>query len=86
MSDIRFKLNLNGLREIMKSGEMQAVASDAAAQMASFANGSCAGYEAETAHPLSFDSIASVRATDFLSRKDNSENNTLLKAAGSVSI
>lgn len=86
MSNITFKLDLAGLREILKSEEMQAVANDAAEQIATVANGSCAGYEVEAAHPISFDSIASVRATDFESRKDNSDNNTLMKAAGSVSI
>ena len=86
MSSIRFELNKAGLREILKSGEMQALVNSAASQIASVANSSCAGYEVEAAHNLSFDSIGSVRATDYKSRKDNSENNTLLKAAGSVSI
>ena len=44
------------------------------------------GYTVEAAHPISFVAIASVRTGDFKSRLDNSRNNTLLKAAGSVKI
>ena len=86
MSNIKFELNLNGLREILKSSEMHAIANAAAAQIAAAANSSCKGYEVEQAHNLSFDTIAAVSAKDYLSRKDNATNNTLKKAAGGVKI
>ena len=82
MSDV-FKLNLRGLNEIMKSGEMQAVLNSAARQIAGQAGD---GYEIESAHPISFVAIASVRTGDAASRRDNNKNNTLLKAAGSVKL
>lgn len=80
---IRFKLNLAGLNEIMKSGEMQNVLNSAAEQIAGAAGD---GYEAETAHPISFVAIASVRAASFKARRDNNKNNTLLKSAGGVKL
>lgn len=79
---IRFKLNLAGLNEIMKSGEMQSVLNSAAEQIAGAAGD---GYEAEAAHPISFVAIASVRAASFKARRDN-KNNTLLKSAGGVKL
>lgn len=80
---IRFKLNLAGLNQLMKSGEMQAVLNSAAGQIAGAAGD---GYEVETAHPISFVAIASVRAATYEARKENSENNTLLKAAGGARV
>lgn len=76
-----FELNLPGLNAIMKSGEMQALLNSAAAQIAAQAGD---GYEAESAHPISFVAIASVRPATYEARRDNNKNNTLLKAAGSV--
>lgn len=81
--DFRFKLNLPGLNRLMKGAEMQAVLNRAAGEIAARAGD---GYEAETAHPISFIGIASVRAESREAKKDNSENNSLLKAAGSVTI
>lgn len=83
MSDIRFKLEVRGLNELMKSGEMQAVLNDAAGRIAGAAGD---GYDVEAAHPLSFAAIASVRASEYDSYYDCLENNTLLKAAGGVRI
>lgn len=80
---IRFRLNLPGLNELMKSGEMQGVLNKAAASIAGSAG---PGYEPETAHPISFVAIASVRATTFEAKRDNSRNNTLLKAAGGAHV
>ena len=78
-----FKLNLRGLNEVMKSPGMQSVLNQAAAQISAAAGD---GYEVEPAHPISFVAIASVRTGDFKSRLDNSSNDTLLKAAGSVKL
>lgn len=83
MSKTKFKLNLRGLNELMKSPEMQNVLNSAAGRIQEAAG---EGYEVESAHPISFVAIASVRTEDFRSRRDNSTNNTLLKAAGSVKI
>lgn len=73
MSKVEFKLNLAGLNELMKSGEMQSILNRAAAAIAARAGGGD-GYAVESAHPISFVAIASVRG----SNKDNA----LEKAAG----
>ena len=78
-----FKLNLKGLNELMKSPDMQGVLNMAAAQIQAQAGD---GYEVESAHPISFVAIASVRTGDYKAMLDNSKHNTLLKAAGSVKI
>lgn len=83
MSKIRFELDLAGLNELMKSGEMQAVLNSAARQIAGSAGD---GYEVEAAHPISFVAIASVRAASAAARKDSAENKTLEKATGGVRI
>ena len=79
MSNVKFKLNLPGLNELMKSAEMQSALNAAAGQIQARAG---AGYEVESAHPISFVAIASVRAADYKARLDNLKNNTLLKAMG----
>lgn len=83
MSKIKFKLNLSGLNALMKSGEMQGVLNDAAAQIAGAAGD---GYAAETAHPISFVAIASVYADTAAARRENNQNNTLLKAVGGARV
>lgn len=81
--DFRFKLNLRGLNELMKSGGMQSIIDGAAGQIASRAGD---GYETESAHPISFIAIASVRTGSWAARKDNNKNGTLEKAVGGVKI
>lgn len=83
MGNVRFKLNLKGLNELMKSGEMQSILNDAASRIAS-ASGD--GYEVEAAHPISFVAIASVYAGSRSARKDNNDHKTLQKTAGSVKL
>ena len=83
MAKVKFKLNLAGLNDLMKSGEMQAVLNSAASQIASAAGD---GYEVESAHPISFVWIAAVHAKTPEARRDNNENNTLLKALGGVTL
>ena len=62
---------------------MQIILNSAAQSIA----GKCGeGYEVESAHPISFVAIASVRAATFAAMKDNSDNQTLLKARGSTSV
>lgn len=83
MSDVKFKLDLKGLNELMKSPEMQGVLTDAAQRIAGAAGD---GYEVEAAHPLSFVAISGVRAATYDSYYDALENKTLEKAAGGVRI
>lgn len=83
MANVEFKLDLAGLNQLMKSGEMQAILNNAANRIAGSAGD---GYEVESAHPISFVAIAAVHARTKEARRDNSENNTLLKAAGGVSL
>jgi len=78
-----FELNLAGLNALMKSGAMQSVLNSAAGQIAARAG---EGYEVESAHPISFVAIASVRTGSAESRRDNNKNNTLLKSLGGVSL
>ena len=74
MSDVKFKLNLPGLNELMKSPPMQAAIDSAAAQIAANAGGA----DVETAHPIGFVAIGSVSG----SNKDDK----LEKAMGGVRI
>lgn len=80
---IKFRLNLAGLNELMKSGAMQGVLNSAASQISGAAGD---GYEVESAHPISYVAIASVRAATYEARKDCRENNTLLKALGGARV
>lgn len=83
LANVKFKLNLPGLNELMKSSEMADVLNQAADQIAA----KCGeGYEVERAHPISFVGITSVRAGTIEAKMDNRKNNTILKAAGSVKI
>lgn len=83
MANVKFKLNLAGLNQLMKSGEMQDVLNSAADQIAGSAGD---GYEVETAHSINFVAIAAVHAKTKKARRDNSENNTLLKAVGGIKL
>lgn len=83
MAKIKFKFNLSGLNELMKSAEIQGVLNDAANQIAAQAG---EGYEVEQAHPIRFVAISSVNASTWDAVRDNSENNTLQTAMGSVKI
>jgi len=67
----------------MKSGEMQSILNSAAEQV----QGSLGdGYEIETAHPISFIAIASVKATSRKAKLENNKSNTMLKALGGAKI
>lgn len=83
MSRTKFRFKLAGLNTLMRSGEMQSILTAAAKQIAAAAGD---GYEAETARPLTFAAIASAYAGNYDAKLDNSEHNTLLKAAGSVKL
>ena len=84
MGSVRFKLNLPGLNELMKSAAMQDVLNSAAASIKAAAGSG--DYEVEAAHNINFIAIARVSAATRKARKDCNENNTLLKAAGGARI
>lgn len=76
MAKVRFKLNYAGVGKLLKSSEMQSVLNG----YTSAALGRVGdGYEAETF--VGFDRAhAIVKAATPEARRENSENNTLLKA------
>ena len=79
---VTFELNLPGLNELMKSKEMQG-ALDEAGQAVAQAAGE--GYEVEnkTGRYIAFSNVSPESQA---AKKDNYENNTLLKAVGSVGL
>ena len=82
MGKVKFELNMPGLNELMKGEEMQGVL-ESAAQAAVNAAGD--GYDSRV-HVASFVAIANVYPVTKKAQKDNYENNTLLRAVGSVNI
>lgn len=78
MANFKFELNTAGVRELMQSSEMMAIceqyANNAVAQLGD-------GYEAST-YTGKTRVNASVIATSYEARKENSENNSILKAVG----
>lgn len=78
MAKVKFELNRNGVRELLRSPEMMAVCQD----YANRALGSLGdGYEVSTMTGRNRVN-AEVRAETFAARKGNLENNTILKALG----
>lgn len=78
MAKVKFELNRNGVRELLKSPEMMAVCQG----YANRALGSLGdGYEVSTMTGRNRVN-AEVRAETFAARKENLENNTILKALG----
>ena len=82
MADVKFELNISGLQELMKSGEMQSALSAAGAAVANAAGGDY-GYRVHTA---SFVSLCNVYPESKEAAKELYETNSLLKAAGSVGL
>ncbi|SUO90940.1 hypothetical protein [Streptococcus uberis] len=76
MSKFVFKLNRSGVAELMKSQAMQDVLSEHAKTIKERAGD---GYEQDI-YVGKNRANAMVKAESFKARKDNSENNTLLKA------
>ena len=76
MNKTTFELNRQGVRELLRSDEMmQAVKAEADAAVASLG----AGYEADT-HIGKNRVNASVYAVSNAAKRDNLQNNTILKA------
>lgn len=82
MAKVGFELNISGLQEIMKSGEMQSALSAAGAAVANAA-GKDYGYRVHTA---SFVSICNVYPNSKEAAKENFKTNSILKAAGAVGL
>lgn len=78
MSKDKFVLNRKGVRELMQSPEMLSTVTEYANQVKNRAG---EGYEV-TQYTGKTRVNASVHAETFEARKDNYENNTLLKALG----
>lgn len=79
MADIKFKLNLKGLNELMKSDGMQSALNEAGEVVARSAG---AGYETsdKTGRYIGF---CNVFPSDGKAVRDNYKNNTLIKALSS---
>ena len=82
MSKGKIKLNMRGLNELMKSPEMQAHLDRAGSAVASAAG---SGYAHRT-HVADYVAITNVYAETKEAKRENSENNTLLKAVGSAGL
>lgn len=78
-----FKLNKPGLTRIMKSAEMKGVLNTAASRISAAAGD---GFSIETAHPITFVSIASVRTASFKARLRSRRDDVLRKARDSVKL
>lgn len=82
MGSVDFKLDIKGLRELMKSQEMQDILTDAGRQCAGNAG---QGYDSRV-HTASYVAIANVYPDSEEAAKENSDKNTLLKALGSTRV
>lgn len=71
-----FKLNRKGVRELMQSQEMQAVLQEKASQITARCGD---GYEHDVMVGKNR-ANAMVRASTYAAKRDNMDNNTLLKA------
>lgn len=80
--EIKFELNLRGLNELMKSAAMQAHLTQAGNAVAAAAGD---GYEART-HLADYVAITNVYPATREAARENYEDNTLLKALGSVGL
>lgn len=78
MSNIVFELNSAGVRELLQSSEMAEVVREFSGQVLANAGGSSAGYgmNVQTGNRA----VGRVFCNDSKGLRDNSENNTLLKA------
>lgn len=85
MSKVDFKLNLPGLNQLMKSAEMQNILTEKGREVMSRAYSMSqvpdSEYSMDT-KAIRWIAVTNVRAENYEARKDNYENNTLLKALG----
>lgn len=78
-NNVKFKLNLPGLNELMKSSEMQSALRKAGQAVA---NAAGSDYAAEV-HTANWIAIAKVYPDSKRAANENFKENTLLKAVGS---
>lgn len=78
MSNVIFELNSEGVRELLQSQEMQ----NALQEIATDIQSKCGADYATDVQVMQTRAIASVYTDNAEALKDNSENNTLLKALG----
>ena len=85
MSSKPFKLESAGVKELLKSAEIQSQLTEYATRVKQIANGSSSfgGYDSDI-YVGKNRANASVFAMQQRAKKDNLENNTLLKALGSI--
>lgn len=76
MSKVRIELNSAGIREMLRSAEMQAVLDEHAARIAERCG---TGYSSDT-HLTGGRAVASAFAETGEALRDNLENNTLLRS------
>lgn len=81
-NDVKFKLNLPGLNELMKSPEMQSALLEAGQAVAQAAGND---YAAEV-HAANWIAISNVYPDSKRAAHENFKDNTLLKALGSVGL
>lgn len=82
MANVKFKLNLQGLNELMKSSEMQSALLEAGNAVA---NSAGSEYAAEV-HTANWIAISNVYPNSAAAAHENFKENTLLKALGSVGL
>ena len=81
MSKVKFELNKAGVRELLKSTEAQGICMQYANATLNRASVSSDGYVVETRN-YPERSGAAVRSDTYEARRDNYDNNTLLKSLG----
>lgn len=85
MSKVKFELNLQGLNQLMRGPEMQGILNQAGSRVLSRAQAMASEPGAEysmNTRAINWIAVTTVRADNYEARKDNYENNTLLKALG----
>lgn len=79
MAKLRVKLNSKGVRELLKSKEIMDTCVELAQDAAKRAG---TGYEADSGYVGKTRASAMVRPATFAARRDDLQNNTLLKVFG----
>ena len=80
MSKVNFKLDLQGLNELMKSKEMQTVLDQYGSEVSGKASNMSGADYAYRTHVASFVAITNVYPDSKEAAHDNYKNNTLLKS------
>lgn len=83
MSKVEFKLDINGVRELMKSSEMQSALQEAGDAVASRGQSMSGEAYGTRVHEASYTAICTVYPDSDEARKDNWANNTAVKALSS---